>query len=70
MSDILDLPGWTVSGASSQGDCLAIDAEYTKQPEACQLCGESGGRIFTICANCHRRFHLEEGFSHGLPSTT
>lgn len=43
MTDILDLPDWTVSGASSQGDCLTIDAEYTKQPEACQLCGVIGG---------------------------
>jgi len=31
---------------------------------------ESGGRIFTVCPTCHRRFHMEEGFSHGLPSTT
>lgn len=108
MTDILDLPGWTVSGVAKVenrkgrgysfevirarilfGDrapsarTLRAKKAAAKPKERkmtrCEWCmglfaftdlHESGGRIFTICANCHRRFHLEEGFSHGLPSTT
>lgn len=43
MNDILDLEGWTVSSAQTEGDEFIIDATYTVQPSACQKCGVIGG---------------------------
>lgn len=42
MTDILQLPGWTVSGTTDDGERLVIAAEYTKLPDSCQLCGLVG----------------------------
>jgi len=39
MTDILDLPGWTVLSKSQSGGEYLIEAEYTVQPTACPKCG-------------------------------
>ena len=39
MTDILDLPGWTVLGKRLDGAEYELEAEYTVQPAACQKCG-------------------------------
>lgn len=42
MTDILQLPGWTVSSTTDDGKRLVIEAQYAKQPDSCQLCGLVG----------------------------
>lgn len=42
MTDILDLPGWTVLGKRLEDGEYELEAEYTVQPEACQKCGTIG----------------------------
>lgn len=42
MTDILQLPGWTVSSTDGLGEHFTIDAEFTKHPDSCQLCGLVG----------------------------
>lgn len=42
MTDILQLPGWTVSSTTDDGERLVITAHYAKQPDSCQLCGLVG----------------------------
>lgn len=42
MTDILQLPGWTVSSTTDDGERLVIAAQYTKLPDSCQLCGLVG----------------------------
>lgn len=42
MTDILDLPGWTVLEKRIEGDEYEIHVEYTKHPDACQKCGVVG----------------------------
>lgn len=42
MTDILDLPGWTVLGKRLEDGEYELEAEYTVQPEACQKCGVLG----------------------------
>ena len=39
MTDILDLPGWTVLSKSQSGGECVIEAEYTVQPKNCPKCG-------------------------------
>lgn len=39
MTDILDLPGWTVLNKTLDQDGYLIEAEFTEQPNACQKCG-------------------------------
>lgn len=39
MTDILDLPGWTVLSKSQSGGEYLIEAEYAVQPTACPKCG-------------------------------
>ena len=39
MTDILDLPGWTVLSKSQSGGECVIDAEHTVQPKNCPNCG-------------------------------
>lgn len=39
MTDILDLPGWTVLAKRLDGAEYELEAEYTVQPAACQKCG-------------------------------
>lgn len=41
--------------------CMGVFA-YTELHQA-------GPRVLTLCASCHRRFHMEEGFSHKYLST-
>lgn len=54
MTDILQLPGWTVSSTTDDGKRLVIAAQYAKQPDSCQLCGlvgalyRHGPRFLTI----------------------
>jgi transposase len=42
MTDILQLPGWTVSSTTDDGKRLVIAAQYAKQPDSCPLCGLVG----------------------------
>lgn len=42
MTDILDLPGWKVTGTRREDGEYLIDAEYTIQPDSCQKCGVVG----------------------------
>lgn len=42
MTDILDLPGWKVTGTRSEAGQYLIEAEYTVQPDSCQKCGVVG----------------------------
>lgn len=42
MTDILDLPGWKALSISTEDGRLVIEGEYTRQPDACQLCGVIG----------------------------
>lgn len=42
MTDILDLPGWKVTGTRREPGEYLIDAEYTIQPDSCQKCGVVG----------------------------
>lgn len=42
MTDILDLPGWTVLSKRLDGDEYELEAEYGPQPEACLKCGVLG----------------------------
>ncbi|MBU6260607.1 MAG: ISL3 family transposase [Burkholderiales bacterium] len=42
MTDILDLPGWSVLGKTTEDGTDVLDAEYTVQPTACQKCGVIG----------------------------
>ena len=42
MTDILDLPGWTVLAKRLDGTEYELEAEYTVQPDACQKCGTIG----------------------------
>lgn len=39
MTDILDLPGWSVAGTRTEGDMFVIEAAYTIQPDTCPKCG-------------------------------
>lgn len=43
MTDILQLPGWTVSGTYDHADERIIEAKYTVPAKACQKCGVVGG---------------------------
>lgn len=42
MTDILDMPGWSVISSHQDGDIYTIEAEYTKPLEACTKCGVIG----------------------------
>lgn len=42
MIDILQLPGWRVSGLGQDENCLVIEATYTTPDEACHKCGSIG----------------------------
>lgn len=42
MTDILQLPGWTVSSTADDGKRLVISAQCATQPDSCQLCGLVG----------------------------
>lgn len=42
MTDILDLPGWSVINRSLDHDGYLIEAEFAGQPNACQKCGVIG----------------------------
>mgnify|MGYP000901888464 FL=1 len=39
MTDILDLPGWTVLAKRLDGHEYELEAEYTVKPTVCQKCG-------------------------------
>lgn len=42
MTDILDLPDWAVITKTTEDGVDILDAEYQKQPTACQKCGAMG----------------------------
>lgn len=42
MTDILDLPGWTVVSSRVDDREYALEAEYNHEPEACSRCGVIG----------------------------
>lgn len=42
MSDILDLPNWTLLDRTQEDGCDVLDAEYRLQPSACPKCGTIG----------------------------
>jgi len=42
VTDILDLPDWSVISSHQDGDTYTIEAEYTKPLEACTKCGVIG----------------------------
>jgi len=42
MIDILQLPGWAVTGMDMHDNCLVIEATYTKADSACHKCGVVG----------------------------
>ena len=42
MTDILDLPGWEVTGKSQDDEGYVIEAIFLTQPTACQKCGVIG----------------------------
>lgn len=42
MTDILDLPRWTVISSARSDDCYTISAEYTEHLQACTKCGVVG----------------------------
>jgi transposase len=42
MTDILNLPGWKVTGQQQYQDDFEIQAEYTIKPDTCQKCGTVG----------------------------
>ncbi len=44
MTDILDLPGWTVLGKRQDGNEYELEAAYTVQPDVCPKCGCIGRR--------------------------
>jgi transposase len=46
MTDILRLPGWVPTSVDETDDRMIIHAEYTKQPEACQVCGVVGAALY------------------------
>lgn len=39
MTDILDIPGWTLTGKSTEGSIETFSAEYVHEPIACAKCG-------------------------------
>jgi 5-methylcytosine-specific restriction endonuclease McrA len=45
MTDILDLPDWTLIDKRSDGDEYELEAEYRLLPRACVKCG-SVGRLY------------------------
>lgn len=83
MTDILQLPGWEVTGIRLDGEYI-IEAVYTAQADSCVKCGVIGNleahhvipmvegewtRHVYTCASCHRRFHTQET-SHGNQLST
>lgn len=53
MTDILDLPDWTLLAKRAVGDEYELEAEYRLLPGACIKCG-SVGRLYKhgICCKC------------------
>ena len=46
MTDILRLQGWVPTSIDETDERMIIHAEYTKQPEACQVCGVVGAALY------------------------